>query len=163
MAIPISADEVFEMACEIERNGAAFYRRAAEIANGPATQRLLNALAEMEDDHVKTFSQMRAEFAAEGGAVVQADDQAVRYLRALAGGRIFNDTGAPAEMLAEDRSPAEILRTGIGLEKDSIVFYVGMKRMVAGSKGAARMDGIIEEEMSHVAMLDKELASVGGR
>ena len=46
----------------------------------------------------------------------------------------------------------------IGLEQDSIVFYLGMKDMVAGSLGKDRIDGIIKEEMYHVVTLAKPLA-----
>ena len=59
MGAPFNADEVFEMAERIERNGGRFYRAAAE--KFPAVRELLLELAEMEDDHERTFANMRAE------------------------------------------------------------------------------------------------------
>jgi len=45
MPIPFNADEVFEMAEQIERNGARFYRAAAEeIAHIATLSRKLEAL-----------------------------------------------------------------------------------------------------------------------
>ena len=75
MPTPISADEVFEMACEMERNGGAFYRRAAEQAADDGNRELLTGLAAMEDDHLKTFSALREEFARQGG-IVQDENEA---------------------------------------------------------------------------------------
>ncbi|MHC4125863.1 MAG: ferritin family protein, partial [Planctomycetota bacterium] len=61
MAITFNADEIFEMAEEIERNGAKFYRKAAEKTSDKETRSLLGNLAEMEDGHLKVFEEMRKE------------------------------------------------------------------------------------------------------
>ena len=42
MGISFNADEVFEMAEAMERNGAKFYRKAAENATDAEIKRLLN-------------------------------------------------------------------------------------------------------------------------
>ncbi|MCH7559530.1 MAG: rubrerythrin, partial [Planctomycetes bacterium] len=59
MVMPFNADEVFEMAEQIERNGAKFYRAAAK--KFPELSQVLSDLAVMEDEHEKTFAAMRAE------------------------------------------------------------------------------------------------------
>ncbi len=161
MAVPISADEVFEMACQIERNGAAFYRRAAGNTEDANAREILNGLAEMEDDHERTFAAMKARFAAQGG-VVQADAQANLYLRALADGRVFNVKGDPAAGLRGRESLPDVLRTAIGLEKDSIVFYVGIRRAVVGTADKERVEAVIAEEMKHIAVLGEQLANLPG-
>ena len=48
----------------------------------------------------------------------------------------------------------------IGLEKDSIVFYLGMKEMVPERLGGSRIDGIIREEMRHVNDLSREFETL---
>ncbi|GAF92843.1 unnamed protein product, partial [marine sediment metagenome] len=53
---------------------------------------------------------------------------------------------------------AEIFKTAIGLEKDSVVFYLGMKDLVGGSLGKDRINHIIEEEMKHITLLSDQLA-----
>ncbi|HRS71257.1 MAG TPA: ferritin family protein, partial [Anaerohalosphaeraceae bacterium] len=59
MAITFNADEIFEMAEEIERNGAAFYREAAAKASREDIKKMLLDLAAMEEGHEQTFAQMR--------------------------------------------------------------------------------------------------------
>ena len=66
MSYSFNADEMFEMAEQIERNGAKFYRRAAEQIKTPDSRKLLLELADMEDKHEKTFIQMRAEMLKQG-------------------------------------------------------------------------------------------------
>ena len=57
MANNFNVDEVLEMAEEIERNGGAFYRKAASNASDKETGNLLLEMAEMEDGHLKVFQE----------------------------------------------------------------------------------------------------------
>ena len=59
MSYDFNADDVFEMAEQIERNGAVFYRKAAADIKDPDAKNFLSDLAAMEDSHEKTFSTMR--------------------------------------------------------------------------------------------------------
>ena len=52
MSITFNADEIFEMAEQIERNGAKFYREAAENASDADVKEMLLSMAAMEDGHV---------------------------------------------------------------------------------------------------------------
>ena len=47
MSLDFNADEVFEIAEQIERNGSEFYRKAAENMSNPKAKEFLNHLAEM--------------------------------------------------------------------------------------------------------------------
>jgi len=61
MAIDFNADEVFEIAEQIERNGAKFYLTAAENITDKDKKKILIQLANMEKDHEKTFQILRSE------------------------------------------------------------------------------------------------------
>ena len=50
-----------------------------------------------------------------------------------------------------------ILKSAIVAEKDSIVFYLGMKEAVPESFGKGRLDHIIKEEMGHIKLLSGKL------
>jgi len=60
MSIDFNADEVFEIAEQIERNGAKFYRTVAENVTDADKRKILINLAEMEDEHEQTFKTMRS-------------------------------------------------------------------------------------------------------
>ena len=65
----------------------------------------------------------------------------------------------PSDKLTGRESLEEILQTAIGLEKDSITFYLGIREMVPEKLGKDKVDRIIKEEMSHVVMLTEELSA----
>jgi rubrerythrin len=153
MSYDFNADEVFEMAEQLERNGAKFYRDAAEGEVGQSNKQMLLDLAAMEEAHEKTFKSIRAELTEKEKQATVFDPQgeAALYLRALADTRVF------FEKDIDVTSMREILKSAIDAEKDSIVFYLGMKDAVAENLGKTRIDGIIKEEMGHIKMLSTEL------
>ena len=165
MSTYFNADEIFEMAEQIERNGAKFYRRAAEGVEEPQSRELLLRLAEMEDKHQKTFAAMRADMLKEGQVstvdpVFDPEGEAALYLRAMADGHVFNMRVDPSERLTGEETMEDILKTAIGLEKDSIVFYLGINEMVPERLGKGRVDDVIKEEMSHITILNRELSAL---
>lgn len=164
MSVPPTADEIFEMAEQIERNGARFYRRAAQgFTDSRARQQLLD-LAAMEDEHEKVFAAMRGELLQQEREPRVPDPygEAILYVRGMADGHVFDLRTDPAERLTGKETMEEILRTAIGLEKDSIVFYLGIKEIIPERLSKQRIDDIIKEEMGHIALLSKELAALKG-
>jgi len=156
MMYDFNADDMFEIAEQLERNGAKFYRDAAQAVVDDRDRALLQQLAEMEDDHEKTFVRMRAELSAKekSPTVFDPDDEAALYLRALADTKVFYDKQI------DTSSMEAILKDAITAEKDSIVFYLGMREAIPGDLGRERLDGIIKEEMGHIRLLSKELVAL---
>lgn len=155
MSVRFNADEVFEMALQIERNGADFYERAAELEQDAHARNTLLELAAMEQDHERTFTEMRAELTERERKEMTFDPEGELplYLRAIADRNVFDTKSAPADRLTGKETMEDVLRTAIGMEKDSIVFYVGLKEVVPERLGAARLDEIVKEELSHIATL----------
>lgn len=153
MMYDFSADDIFEMAEKLEQNGATFYRNAAGQVADEASKAFLEGLAVMEDQHEETFKQMRAQLstAEKQSTVFDPDGESALYLRALADTRVF------FEKEIDLTAMKEILKSAIEAEKDSIVFYLGMRDMVPDEKGQKRLDAIIKEEMSHIRTLSQEL------
>jgi len=153
MSFDFSADEIFEIAEQIERNGAKFYREIAQKVTNPYKKQLLEDLASMEDDHEKTFKSLRSKLKIDEKLQTTFDPEgdSERYLKALADTRIFY------EKEVDSNSMEEILKSAIAAEKDSIVFYLGIKDVVPENLGKQKLDEIIREEMNHISLLSKEL------
>jgi rubrerythrin len=153
MGIDFNADEVFEIAEQIERNGAKFYRTAAEKIKDNSKKQLLVNLAKMEDEHEQTFKALRKKLSADEKIQTTFDPQGESelYLRALADTRIFYEKNVIPTSLED------ILKFAITTEKDSIVFYLGLKEVVPVHLGKQKLDDIIKEEMGHISLLSKEL------
>lgn len=156
MAYNFNADEIFEMAKQLERNGAKFYRDAADTVAQDEEKAFLLELAAMEDDHEKTFSALQKELKASDKkeTVFDPDEETCLYLMALADTKVFYKKEDPGTDMRE------ILKSAITAEKDSIVFYLGMKGFVPEKLGKNRLDSIIKEEMGHIRILAAKLKSL---
>jgi len=160
MSITFNFDEIFEMAEQIERNGARFYLSAAEKFSDSTARDKLLELAAMEERHEKTFAAIRAELT-EGmrmESTFDPENQAALYLQAMADGKVFDIKKDPSDILSEGKTLEEILHIAIGLEKDSIVFYMGIKDMVPEKLGKEKIDVIIKEEKGHIVELSNQLS-----
>ena len=162
MPITFNADEAFALAEQIERNGAAFYRKCAE--NSPEAKNFLLELAEMEDNHLKLFQNMHQSVTSRESETFAADPdhETAAYLQNMADGYVFDTRKDPSATLDGSESLPDILKIAIGLEKDSIVFYLGLKDAVPRSAGKEKVESIIREEMRHIALLSNKLKSVSG-
>lgn len=149
-----NANEIFEMAVQIEKNGAIFYRDAAEKVDDENQKSFLIDLAVMEDAHEKTFMQMQKELTANDKAATTFDpnNENVLYLKALADSKVFFEKEEP------DHDLKSILGCAIQAEKDSIAFYLGMKGLVPEKQGQSKIDHIINEEMNHIRILAGKLS-----
>lgn len=156
MAFDFNADDIYRIAEQIEENGAVFYQKASETVADDHYKTLLMDLSAMEVDHKKTFATMRAALRdkEKEQTVFDPMDESVLYLQALADLRVFYDKQV-------DISSIEgILVTALAAEKDSIVFYLGMKDLVPDKLGKDKIDGIIDEEKKHIRLIGGELLAL---
>ena len=156
MGFDFNADDIFEMAERMERNGAKFYRTAAEKVADSSAKEFLLELAVMEDEHEKTFALLRADLSKQEKAatVFDPEGESALYLRALADTEVF------FKKEIDVSSMEEILKAAITAEKDSIVFYLGMMQFVPDELGKDKLGMIIKEEMGHIRILSNELVSL---
>lgn len=153
MSHAFSADEIFDMAEQIERNGAKFYRDAADHVSDSETKNFLLMLAKMEDNHLRTFSNMRVSLSGKEteSPTFDPNHESVLYLRSLADSKIFFKKEIKTSSLED------VFKAAIVAEKDSIAFYLGMKDLVPGPFGQDKLDDIIKEEMKHIRILNDKL------
>jgi len=155
MSITFNADEILEMALEIERKGAEFYTRAAELEQSASARAMFLELAAMEEEHEKTFSAMRAGLSDDERKEMTYDPygELPYYLQAFADRRAVKKGLGSEVRISGKETMEDILRLAIGMEKESIVFYLGLQDLVPERVGGARVDEILKEEMGHIATL----------
>jgi rubrerythrin len=163
MSFEFSADEILAMAEQIERNGARFYRRAASLVKEREVSKLLKELAVWEDGHEKVFASMRhiLKDPERQPTTFDPEDETSIYLRAMADGHVFDVKVDPTDKLSGKESATEILQMAIGQEKDSIIFYLGIRDMVPEVMGKEKIDEIIREEMHHIGFLSRQIVASG--
>ena len=162
MAYSFNAEEVFKMAVQIEKNGAAFYRKAADLQEDGSDKQFLLGLAKMEDQHEISFEEMKKDLAKHETAqtVFDPNDELSLYLDAMADAHGGEGDPDVLELITGRESMEEIIKTAIGLEKKSILFYVGLEDLVPVRLGKEKIDKIIREEKKHIAQLTRFLKKI---
>lgn len=161
MATKFNVSEVLEMAARIEATGGRFYRKAAKLH--VSARDLLNDIARQEDMHQKVFAEMRRELTPgeQGNLAGDLYGDTDLYLKAMVENQSFDINKDPSEFITGQESLADIFNIAIGLEKDSIIFYLGLKQLVPPSMGKEKIDAIVKEEMKHVAWLNQKRTELG--
>ena len=156
MTNEFNADDIFEMAVKIEQNGAVFYRDAAGQVEEKKKKDFLLELARMEDEHGVVFSNLKKELTSREKMTTTFDpeDENILYLNAFADSKVFFKKEKP------DNNFKNILHCAIQTEKDSIIFYLGIKELVPEKYGRSKIDAIIKEEMGHIRLLAGKLAEL---
>jgi len=155
MSFVFNADEIFEMALQIERNGEKFYRDSAKKVRDSEAIDLLTRLADMEVEHQKIFKGMKSALTAADQKAMTFDpnNEAGLYLASLANTKVFSEKDIGTSKLEG------IFRSALAAEKDSIAFYLGMKDLMP-SGGREKIEDIIKEEMRHIRILGERLAAL---
>ena len=157
MNVNFNAFEVFEIAEQIERNGTYFYLKAAELFDEPKTCQTLLNLAEWEKEHERIFALMRQQLSEQNRHAPGPDDL-LPDPRVMAGMAVFGIRSDPAEELNGRQNETYIIRKAVEKEKDSIVFYHGLKEFVPDGADKDKINEIIKEEMKHIVILDQVLS-----
>jgi len=163
MSLSFNADEILEIAQQIENNGLNFYRAAADAVVDPGAKEMLSNLAEWEVAHEKLFIDMRAQLTDDQKqpTVFDPDDEMGIYLKSTADRVVFTSKMDPVEMIGADPTLGKILDIALEREKDAVVFYAGVKELVPGTLGKEKIEAIMQEEVAHVAMITRKIAQIG--
>ncbi len=153
----LTADYVLQLAEQIERNGRQYYSTAAQIY--PSGRGIFLDLAQVELEHEKEFANMRARLALKPAPPIDEEGNLAHYIRNLAAGTFFDAGANPAHLFHENNSTEDIVWTAVGLEKESILFYEGVERIMPEPGDRKTVGAIIAAEMGHIGMLVKFLAS----
>jgi len=161
MSVTFVADEIYEIAEQIENNASEFYREAAERCPNEDIRAFLLDLSEQENKHFKTFQNMREKLAEEEGlSIFNPLGRSAAYLQAMADARSWEGRKNPLEVLTGKETTKEIIEIAIESEKEMVVFYVGLKDMVYFQAGKKKVEEIIIEELNHISALLKKLRSL---
>jgi rubrerythrin len=162
MTLGFNVDEILQMAERIEQNGAQFYRQAASAMREKPIEEKLLELADMEDAHRATFARMRETLhrTETPATTFDPDGETEQYLMAMADATVFGTPLDPGRFVVDSRSLTDILNAAIDLERESILFYTGLRGLVPERMGRDRVEEILKEEMSHVVLLRNQLASL---
>jgi len=146
-----SVCEIVEMAIRIEKNGSDFYLTLAESAANTETADVFKYLAAEEDTHIGVFRGMFKSVCEYVPKEVYPEEY-FAHMNALAAQYIFTKENTGKKFAEKIKDYHDGINLGITFEKDSILFYEGMRRIFP-AKDRALIDGLISEEKKHLAKL----------
>ena len=86
--------------------------------------------------------------------VFDPNQETAQYLAVMADTHGGEGSPKAADALTGNESIQEIINIAIGLEKESILFYLGLKDFVPPDYGKEKLDRIIREEQRHIIQLN---------
>lgn len=146
-----AGSELIELSIQIERNGLAFYSELSRASRDPVIGGVFAMLAGEEEKHISAFKKICAQMEGCGSPEVSTDEY-IAYMNALASEHVFTRRDEGERIAREIRSDQEALDKAIGFEKDSIIFYEGMRGAVAPGD-AVVVDALIAQEKMHLTKL----------
>jgi rubrerythrin len=143
--------EIVEIGIQIEKNGRDFYATLAENSTHTKAKEVFGFLAGEEEKHIQIFQKI-FDTTQRYEPPESYPGEYLAYMRALADECVFTrkDQGGPIAKNTKDANDA--LLKGIGFEKDSIVFYGSMKKVVAPYDHNV-IDELISQEQKHLQIL----------
>lgn len=164
MPIEFSADEVFEMGMDIERNGEAYYRTAAELSKDAKIKAVFVDLMNQEHIHFEVFKSLREKLPPRASLPTVADPESEEYLYldALVKSRLFNNVREAEAVARKVGSAIEALRAALTFEKDTVLFFQTMKSMTDERLGKNEIDRLIEEEHRHIVRISNLIKENAG-
>jgi len=160
MVMTFTADEIYEIAEQIERNAAEFYIEAAERCRNEDIREMLLDMSESENEHLKTFQNMREKLTEEAGlSIFDPFSRSAMYLQAIADARSWEGRISPLQALGGNETAKEIIEIALESEKEMVVFYTGLRDLVYFKAGKDKVEDIIIEELRHISSLLRKLKS----
>lgn len=146
-----AGSEIIELGVEIEKNGRDFYEAVFAISKDETAKKLFKYLAGEEEKHIVIFEKILV--ATEKYEPVESyTGEYSSYMKALAAECVFTKKNNGKENAKKIKSDKEAVELGIGFEKDSIIFYEGMKKVVPEYDHKI-INSLIVQEQSHLRQL----------
>jgi rubrerythrin len=150
-----SAEEIIDLAIQIEENGEKVYRTAMDKISDPSLSSLLEWLADEEARHRDWFNELKNTI--ESSAVDPLlEERGKSILRSVVGEQSFSLDEADFSRIDTVK---DLLRLAIEFEQDTILFYEMIQSFVQDHEARDHLRKIIEEENRHIMLLEKYRAN----
>lgn len=150
MSILFSPREVIEMAVRTERAGYAFYNKAMETVKDEELKETLRYLRNQEEVHQQTFEKLSKEV--KELEVPYNWEEASLYIKAMTDSAFFSGEDKAIQRVRESKSEKEILKSAIDFEKETLLFFSELSRMMRPSDREV-VEKIMQEEREHIRRL----------
>lgn len=151
MGSKFAASEVVELGIQIEKNGRDFYNAVCRKSKNQQAGEVFKFLAGEEEKHIAIFSSLLEKVQEYEPPQIYTDEY-IAYMNALASEYVFTQKDKGLEIAKGIKTDEQAVEIGIGFEKDSIIFYEGMKKAVP-EYSLGIVNELIRQEELHLKKL----------
>lgn len=148
-----AGSEIVELGIQIEKNGRDFYNALVERSKNQRAKETFKYLAGEEEKHIAVFQKI-LDSVHKYEPPETYPGEYFAYMNVLARDYVFTQKDKGREIAKNIIGDKEAINLGIGFEKDSIIFYVGMKRVVPEYDHKI-VDKLIAQEQDHLRQLSE--------
>ncbi|MFH1753202.1 MAG: ferritin family protein [Candidatus Omnitrophota bacterium] len=146
-----AGSEIIEIGIQIEKNGKDFYDELVLKTPDKQAKEAFRELAAEEEKHIARFQKLL------DGVTQYEPPEAYpgeyfAYMNALASEHVFAQKGKGKELAKKVKGCSEAIGLGLGFEKDSIIFYYGMEKIVP-EHDKRIVHELVKEEQKHLKRL----------
>ncbi|MBU1871236.1 MAG: ferritin family protein [Candidatus Omnitrophica bacterium] len=146
-----AGSELVELGVQIENNGRDFYNTVAKQAKSEKAKEIFQYLAGEEEKHIVVFGKILDSLEKYEPAESYQGEY-FTYMNTLASEQIFTQKDKGTQVAQKTKSDQEAIDLGIGFEKDSIIFYEGMRKVIPEYDHKI-VDELIQQEHKHLKQL----------
>jgi len=150
MANIFSASDIVSMGIQIEKNGKDFYNALVNLTKSQKAKELYKFLSGEEQKHIIVFQNILNRL--DNSLTESYPGEYLEYMKTLASEYVFTQAGKGESLAKSAKTDKEAIDLGIGFEKDSIIFYEGMKKSIPQANHKV-VDELIAQEASHLRRL----------
>ena len=140
-------NDLFDIAARMEKNGKAVYCRAMEETRDKTLLDLLQWMADEEDRHRNWFLNQKG---LEAKGEEDLESMIPDVIREMMG---ENSLSLDEVDFSQIRTPAQLLKTFVMFENDTILFYEFLETFVDSDEAKQGLKKIMDEEAAHVDKL----------
>lgn len=146
-----AASEIVELGVQIEINGRDFYATLRDKMKNREIKKAFSFLAEEEEKHIAKFRQI-LDSVHKYKPKEAYPEEYFSYMNSLASTHVFTEKNKGKEIANSIEDKKEAIDLGIKFEKESVIFYEGIKKAVP-EKDQKIVDELIREEEDHIRKL----------
>ena len=148
-----AGNEIVELGIQIEKNGRDFYNALVEQLKNQKAKETFKYLAGEEEKHIAVFQNI-LDSVHKYEPPESYPGEYFAYMNALARDYVFTQKDKGREIAKNVKGDKEAISLGIGFEKDLIIFYVGMKKVVPEYDHKI-VDKLITQEQDHLRQMSE--------
>ena len=158
-----NAEDIFHIAVMIEDNGEKFYNHISATIPDAQTKGICIKLAGQEHNHRLMFEKLLTDVVNKKGPMYNIADfpqDDLSYLKAVSDSNVFTKALDLKQVTGKIKTARDAVTIALDFEKDSILFFIQMKKFTRPEWGQAEINKLIEQEQEHIVILTALLKEV---